>query len=76
MPLNPVMQVQLYEFIPSVHAPPFWHGLGAQSSISKAWIYRNISVLKKVVDLSKAVFFPSSYQSALRKLELFFVLVK
>ena len=51
------MQVQLYEPIPSLHAPPFWHGLGAQLSISKAWIYKNTSLFKKVVHLRKAVFF-------------------
>ena len=35
MPLNPSLQLQLYDANPSMHFPPFWHGLsGRQSSIS------------------------------------------
>ena len=36
VPLNPATQVQLYESIPSVQVPPFVHGFGAQSLMSKA----------------------------------------
>ena len=33
-PACPGMQLQVYELIPSVHVPPFWHGVDAHSSIS------------------------------------------
>ena len=48
VPLNPVMQVQLYESLPSVHAPLFWHGLGAQSSMSKASNENNVNRSQKI----------------------------
>ena len=39
VPLNPTTQAQVYESTPSLHVPPFWHGFGAQSSISKVKIW-------------------------------------
>ena len=33
-PVNPAGQVQVCEFRPSIHVPPFWQGLGEQSSTS------------------------------------------
>ncbi len=34
VPLYPTTQAQVYELTPSVHVPPFTHGVDAQSSMS------------------------------------------
>ena len=45
-PVQPAAHVQVNELIPSVQVPPFWHGLGAQSSISrKKCIYQSKDVV-------------------------------
>jgi len=42
-PVKPLLQAHVKVFTPSVHDPPFWHGLLAQSLISEIKMFQRIN---------------------------------